>query len=117
MSLNIPDHFTISFSTNVMLLLQQKDYRAASVQLEKAIALGLKEARLYNLLGICYRQMGQPGEAIRNYRLALAVEPGLAEAHLNLALAYQQSGKPAAASDEYATACKLDNKLCGYVPK
>ena len=40
-----------------------------------------------------------------------------AEAHLNLALAYQHVGQIGQARAEYATACKLEAKFCGVTPR
>jgi choline-sulfatase len=96
-----------------MALYQQKDYAGAAVHLEKAIALGLEDARLHNFLGICYSQTNRMAKAVREHQRAIALDPKLAEAHLNLGYAYQHLGKMTLARTEYATACKLETKFCG----
>ena len=40
----------------------------------------------------------------------------MAEAHLNLAYAYQLLSQPKAALAEYKTACHFDPQLCKFVP-
>lgn len=100
-----------------MLLFQQKNYAAAAPHLEKAIGLGLEDARLQNFLGICYSQMNRLPLAIKSYRTALKLDPALADAHLNLAYALQRTGDPTKAQLEYRAACRLEAKYCGAVPK
>jgi Tfp pilus assembly protein PilF len=56
-------------------------------------------------------------QAVREHQLAIKLDPNLAEAHLNLAYAYQHVGKIANAHSEYATACQLEPKFCAFVPK
>jgi choline-sulfatase len=99
-----------------LALFSQKDYAAAAIHLEKALALGLDDAHLHNFLGICYSRMDRLPEAIRSYRQALKREPELADAHLNLAYALGRMGLEKAAMREYARACELKQTYCRYVP-
>ena len=99
-----------------MLLFQQKDFAAAAVHIEKSIALGLEDARLHNFLGICYNHTNRTTKAIAEFRLAIAMDPNLAEAHLNLAYAEQLLRHDKVANDEYAIACRLDGTFCKYGP-
>jgi Flp pilus assembly protein TadD len=55
-------------------------------------------------------------KAVREHQRAIALDPKLAEAHLNLGLAYQHLGKITEARAEYATACTLEVKFCGATP-
>ena len=100
-----------------MALYQQKDYADAATHLEKALLLGLEDARLHNFLGICYSHTNRMPKAVHEHQRAIELDPKLAEAHLNLALAYQHVGKMSEARAEYATACKLEAKFCGATPK
>ncbi len=100
-----------------MAQFQQKDYAAAATHLEKALLLGLEDARLHNFLGICYSQTNQLLKAVREHQRAIELDPKLAEAHLNLALAYQHLGKLTEARAEYATACQLEVKFCAATPR
>ena len=99
-----------------MLLFQQKNYAAAAPYLEKAIKLGLEDARLHNFLGICYNRTNRTLKAVREFQRAIELDPKLAEAHLNLAYAHQLLHHPKAAHEEYASACKLDETFCKFVP-
>ena len=89
----------------------------AAPHLEKAISLGLEDARLHNFLGICYSRMNQLQLAIKSYRTALKLDPSMADAHLNLAYALQRAGNATKAQLEYRAACRLEAKYCGAVPK
>ena len=99
-----------------MLLFQQKNYAAAAPHLEKAIELGLDDARLHNFLGICYDRTNRTSKALREYQRAIGLDPNLAEAHLNLAYAHQLLHHASTAHEEYAIACKLDASFCRFVP-
>jgi choline-sulfatase len=100
-----------------MLLFQQKDYAAAARSLEKAITLGLEDAHLRNFLGICYSRTNRLQKAIQSYEAALRLDPGLADGHLNLAYALQNSGNASRAQREYQAACGLESRYCALVPK
>ncbi len=99
-----------------MLLFLQKNYAASVPHLEKAIALGLDDARLHNFLGIGYNRTNRSLKAVREFQRAIELDPKLAEAHLNLAYAHQLLHHPKAAHEEYATACQLDGAFCKFVP-
>jgi choline-sulfatase len=99
-----------------MTLFVQKDYAGAAPHLEKAIELGMDEARLHNFLGICYNRTNRTAKAIREFERAIKIDPNLAEAHLNLAFAHQVLHESKAAREEYGVACKLDAQFCKYVP-
>ncbi len=99
-----------------MLLFQQKHFAAAAPHLEKAIALGLEDARMHNFLGICYNRTNRTPKALREFQHAIELDPKLAEAHLNLAFAHQLLHQAKAAHEEYAIACKLDESFCKFVP-
>jgi tetratricopeptide (TPR) repeat protein len=99
-----------------MLLFQQKNYAASAPHLEKAIALGLEDAHLHNFLGICYNRTNRSAKAVGEFQHAIKLDPNLAEAHLNLAFAHQLLHDEKAAHEEYATACKLDQAFCKFLP-
>jgi Tfp pilus assembly protein PilF len=56
-------------------------------------------------------------KAIPEFQRAIAMDPKLAEAHLNLAYAQQLLHHDKAAHEEYATACRLEEAFCQYVPQ
>jgi Flp pilus assembly protein TadD len=94
----------------------QANYAQAAAHLQRAAELGIKDAPLYNFLGIAYSRTGRVQQAVESYRKALAADPDLADAHLNLAYAYQTLSQPGAARTEYETACRLQKDFCQYVP-
>jgi choline-sulfatase len=100
-----------------LLFFQQKDFAAAAPHLVKSIELGLEDARLHNFLGICYNRTNRTLKAIPEFQRAIAMDPKLAEAHLNLAYAQQLLHHDKAAHEEYATACRLEEAFCQYVPQ
>jgi arylsulfatase A-like enzyme/Flp pilus assembly protein TadD len=116
-AIEIQPNFSPAQRETGLALYQQKDYINAATHLEKAISLGLDDARLHNFLGICYSQTHRMSQAVREHQLAIKLDPKLAEAHLNLAYAYQHVGKITSAHSEYATACQLEPKFCAFVPK
>jgi choline-sulfatase len=99
-----------------MLLFQQKDFAGAAPHLEKAIALGLEDARLHNFLGICYNRTNRTVKGVHEFKRAIELDPNLAEAHLNLAFAHQLLHQAKAAREEYTAACNLDHSFCKYAP-
>jgi len=99
-----------------MALFQQNNYSAAAPHLEKAIELGLEDARLHNFLGVCYNHTNRSAKAVAEFQHAIKIDPQLAEAHLNLAFALQLLHRTAAGREEYATACKLNEAFCKFVP-
>ncbi len=99
-----------------VLLFNHKNYADAVPRFEKAIALGLEDAQLDNLLGICYNQTHQLQKSIRSHQAALKLDPKLAEAHLNQAYDYQLLHQPKTAREEYQRACDLEQKFCKFVP-
>jgi tetratricopeptide (TPR) repeat protein len=100
-----------------LALLQQKDYASAATHLEKTLALGLDDAHIRNFLGICYSQTHRPQKSIQSYRVALKLDPKLAEAHLNLAYALQHAGQISQARAEYQAACQFEATFCPANPK
>jgi len=100
-----------------MTLFEEKNYRAASAHLSKAVALGFEDARTYNFLGICYSRMSQLRKAAASYEQALQLSPDLAEAHLNLSYAYRRLNRSKDAQREAELACRQEQRYCQFVPK
>jgi choline-sulfatase len=99
-----------------MLLFQQRKYAPAAVDLERAIWLGVDDARIHNYLGICYAQTNRLAKAVREYQRAIEIDPELAEAHLNLGFAYEKLGNNQVAKAEYDRACQLSEQMCRLIP-
>jgi tetratricopeptide (TPR) repeat protein len=65
------------------------DLTKSQLLASRAIAIDPK-ADYYNLVGTLFHQLGKEGEALENFKKALAIDPGLESAQLNIAL-YDQS--------------------------
>ena len=91
-----------------------KRYPDALVHFENAIRLGVKDKNTINAAGISASQTGKLAQAITYYKQAIAQDSNYADAHLNLALAYQRTNQVSASQAEYATACRLQPDFCRY---
>jgi choline-sulfatase len=114
-AVSIQPNFAPGWREQGILQAQQQDYPAAAKALSKAEELGLRDAKLLNFLGIAYSRTGRQQQAITAYQNALQVDPQLAEAHLNLAYAYEQVQKSTEARREYREACRLRQDFCRFV--
>jgi choline-sulfatase len=115
--ISIQPNFALAHRDLGMLRYEQKAYSAALAKLENAIRLGIEDKQILNTAGIAASQLGRQTRAIELYKQALQLDPNYAEAHLNLALAYQQTGRAQLAMREYQTACRLNAAFCQYVPR
>ncbi len=114
---SIQPNFALARRDLGVLRIRQQRFSEAAEHLEVANKMGINDPRLLNFLGIAYNRTNRPREAIAVYRRAIEGDPKLAEAHLNLALAYQTVGNVSGAQQEYKTACRLEAKFCEYAPK
>ncbi|MBI4462173.1 MAG: sulfatase-like hydrolase/transferase [Acidobacteria bacterium] len=114
-TLSIQPNFAPARRALGLLGIKQGDYAAAARNLAQAVELGVTDPATYNYLGIAYSRSGEFERAVESYQQALAGRPDFAEAHLNLAYAYQRLNRLAAAQREYETACRLEKEFCQYV--
>ncbi len=114
-SVAIQPNFAFGWRDLGALQVEQKNYGEAAQSLSRAVELGLREAKLFNFLGIAYSRTGRQKKAITAYRRAIDVDPQLAEAHLNLGYAYEQTHRLAQARKEYQEACRLRVQFCPVV--
>ena len=98
-----------------ILQAQQQNYQEAAKSCPELWTWDLATPRLFNFLGIAYSRTARQQQAIDAYRKALQIDPQLAEAHLNLAYAYEQTHKPQPARQEYQEACRLHTDFCRFV--
>jgi tetratricopeptide (TPR) repeat protein len=82
---------------NLGRLLHEAGLRAeAETQYRRVLAASEHALAAYNL-GVLLEDAGRETDAVRSYGRALAADPGLAEAHYNLARIYEQRGDRRAA--------------------
>ena len=67
-----------------------------------------KEPLLYNISGVCYKEIGQLDAAIKSFEKALAIKPDYTEVNYNLGLTLQELGKLDAAVKSYEKALTLN---------
>jgi tetratricopeptide (TPR) repeat protein len=68
-------------------------------------------AETQNNLGKLYVRTKRYQEAVTAFKAAIALKPGYAEAHFNLAVAYTATGNKLGALEEYRTLKTLDPRL------
>jgi Flp pilus assembly protein TadD len=79
--------------------------------------LGVKDAAVYNALGISYSRTGRLRQAVASYKQALKLDANLAQTHLNLGFAYERLNQKTLAEGEYKQACQLKSDLCEMIKK
>ncbi|MAF26667.1 MAG: hypothetical protein CME07_02240 [Gemmatimonadetes bacterium] len=65
-------------------------------------------ADYYNQAGLIFARAGETRNAVRSFRRALQLDPGLVAAHLNLATGLAQMGRPAKAREALDRALSID---------
>ena len=115
--LTIQPSFSLAQRDLGMLEVKQRNYADALKHLQRASHDGLVSGQLFNAMGIAYSHTGNQAMSIESYRHAIQLEPGLAEAHLNLGFELRKMSRYGEARDEYGAACRLDPRLCELVPQ
>jgi tetratricopeptide (TPR) repeat protein len=62
---------------------------------------------LFNILGACYKKLGQIDAAAKMFSTAVTINPGYAEAHFNHAIALNESGKTDISIESYKKAIAI----------
>jgi arylsulfatase A-like enzyme/Tfp pilus assembly protein PilF len=115
--LSIQPNFALAQRDLGLIFFGRKDYQHATPYLLQATQMGLKEARVFNFLGICYDRTGHLSRAVQSYHRALQLDANLAEAHLNLGYAYEQLNRRSLADQEYRETCRLRADLCRLIER
>jgi tetratricopeptide (TPR) repeat protein len=84
------------------------DTDRAIVHFQRAIALGIERAEVFNNLGVALAGLGRYQEAIEQYRKALALDEGRVEIIKHLAEAMMECGDAARAAALYETILNQD---------
>ncbi len=101
-----PDYAHGNYNLAV-LLMEQGELDAAEKHFEVAAA-GLPSAQTFSDWGNCLLRQRRPEDAIAKYERAIEVRPGFADAHFNLGLALELTGRTEEAKRQYAEAARLD---------
>jgi tetratricopeptide (TPR) repeat protein len=70
-------------------------------RLRVATDLMATNAQAWNYLGVAFHEAGQTADAANAYKRALAANPDLIEARLNLGMLWMETGRPADAKSEF----------------
>jgi tetratricopeptide (TPR) repeat protein len=86
------------------------DYRAATTEWNKAVALDPEDAKARYHLAFALDKQGKLDDAIEQYRKAVAFDPNNAPAWASLGVALTRSGKPQDAIEAYTQSLAVDPK-------
>jgi tetratricopeptide (TPR) repeat protein len=110
LSQQFPEH---QFSYRVLgaILGKKGLYAEAKVALNRALAIGPREASIYNDLAVMFNKLGRFQEAELNFKKALDLEPDLVDAHLNLGNLFREVGRNEEALEYYLETILLSPDL------
>ncbi len=103
-----------AYNNRGVLLLEQKNYPAASVDFKKAIECNPKFIFAYLNLGDLYAETGKSGEAAAVLEQALKIEPANAEAYFNLGRLSSLANRQEEAIGFYSKAAEQGHFLSCY---
>ena len=86
----------------------RKDYTGALKTLDRAAALDAKQAHIPFQRGVVNLRLGQPAQAVADFRRAVELDPTAPANHLNLGIAAYQAGDLAAAQGAFSRAVELE---------
>src|SRR6266850_1483601 len=93
------------------------DPRSSRQALDKVIAIQPNFAPAYRDRGLLSVREQNYVSGAEDLSRAIAVDPSYAQAHLNLGFVYERMNQPALSKKEYAEACRLDRRICGFVSR
>jgi tetratricopeptide (TPR) repeat protein len=86
---------------------RNRDWKNEFTLWQKTVKTAPRCARAYSNLGLAYYDRTLYGEAIKQYKEALAINPNYAQVHSNLGLTYERKGLLAEAVTEYEKSISL----------
>jgi tetratricopeptide (TPR) repeat protein len=97
-----------------LALFDAKRYAEARDALAKAAILAPNEPAIFNSLGQTYTMMGEPSQAIENFRRSIEIDPGMFEAINNLGTIYFNSGDYKSAERYFKSALALRPRATAF---
>ncbi|MFQ5334587.1 MAG: tetratricopeptide repeat protein, partial [Flavobacteriales bacterium] len=108
-----PLHINTHYMLGVSLAKGKGQLDEGIAYMEKGVAMGYKDESGYSNLGIAYGMKGDFGKAIDIFKKGLSQHPNNAKLYLNLAVTYQNMGRPEEAKTNFSKAFELDPGLKG----
>ena len=105
-------HFAQAHAEYGVTLVRLKRYQEGLQAITKGIAMGYRDATVYNFLANAHLAGGNAQEAIRAYDQAISLDPNYPTPLVNLALLYQERGDHVRAREYYQRACRISAELC-----
>ncbi|MFY9570698.1 MAG: tetratricopeptide repeat protein [Blastocatellia bacterium] len=101
-----PDYWAGHYNSGLALL-NAKRFEEARISLERATALKPDEANVIDAIGRAFDGMGDVSNAVKSFRLAIAINPEIFESYNNLGTVYFKNEDYALARAEFTTALRL----------
>jgi tetratricopeptide (TPR) repeat protein len=89
-----PAHAHAHFTKGLAMLKSGKDREATLDEFELSVALTPKDYRAINMVGECYRLLGETSKAIEAFQKSLAINPQSIVALMAISTAFVQCGQP-----------------------
>lgn len=93
-------------------LIEKKEFDKAVPLLMKVVTSNPKNADAFNYLGYSYRQLGKQDEALKNYQMALSIDPAHKGANEYLGELYIEKGELPKAQEQLMVLEKLCPSDC-----
>jgi tetratricopeptide (TPR) repeat protein len=104
------------FEKSAGIFIQEHQYQKAALSYTNLIDLNDGDLNSYLHRGVCYLNLGEYKNSIKDMKKALTIDPDLFSAHLNLGEAYYKAGECKLSIESYKRAKKIDSKsLSVYV--
>ena len=94
---------------NVIFLYSNGQFQEAINQIKALNQKYPHEPLLYNILGVSYKAIKQPGNAVESFEKALEIKPDYDEVLFNLGLTFQELGQIDSAITSYEKAIQINN--------
>ncbi len=104
------------FNEGVRLSQEEKDFKEAALEFEKAIDIDPLDVRAYTNLGFCYTQLGEHEKALSLFEKATELAPTDETSKRNLAGIYEDIAKNHFKSGNYVEAIRFYEKALELAP-
>lgn len=93
----------LDYLNEALALERQGDFEAALTSYRLALRDNAQDTRILQNMAIAFTKTGQPDEAVRHYRRAIDLDPGLVGAHYGVAFLLLKRGDAGQAAEHLRT--------------